>query len=68
MKLIEYKPNKGKGFAVKMGVLRAKGQYILFLDSDAATDIRDLEKLEKKIKQIQKTKEVHHFLHDFFLT
>lgn len=33
LKLISYKPNKGKGFAVKTGVLQANGENILIVDS-----------------------------------
>jgi dolichyl-phosphate beta-glucosyltransferase len=35
--LISYKPNRGKGFAVRAGVLAARGQYAVFLDADLST-------------------------------
>ncbi len=34
IKIESYFPNKGKGFALKKGVLVARGDYILFLDAD----------------------------------
>jgi dolichyl-phosphate beta-glucosyltransferase len=37
--------NRGKGFSVKRGVLKARGQYILFSDADLSTPIEELEKL-----------------------
>ena len=32
--LISYKPNKGKGYAVRRGMLAAKSDYVAFLDAD----------------------------------
>src|SRR3972149_10608500 len=43
-KLLSYSPNSGKGFAVKPGMLNAKGKYRLFLDIDLSTPITELEK------------------------
>lgn len=34
IKIESYFPNEGKGFALKKGVLAARGDYILFLDAD----------------------------------
>jgi dolichol-phosphate mannosyltransferase len=34
IKVESYFPNKGKGFALKKGVLVARGDYILFMDAD----------------------------------
>ncbi|MBM3233788.1 glycosyltransferase [Candidatus Pacearchaeota archaeon] len=36
IKIISYSINKGKGYAVKTGMLAAKGDKIVFLDSDGA--------------------------------
>ncbi|MBI3241028.1 MAG: glycosyltransferase family 2 protein [Chloroflexi bacterium] len=36
-RLIGYQPNKGKGFAVRTGVLASKGQWVVFLDADLST-------------------------------
>jgi len=42
--LIEYQDNKGKGFAVKAGMIKAKGDLRLFTDADNATPIEHLDK------------------------
>lgn len=34
IRIVSYKKNKGKGNAIKCGVLKAEGKYIAFLDSD----------------------------------
>ena len=44
VKLLSYKPNKGKGHAVKTGMLAAKGDLLLFLDADLSTPIEEIEK------------------------
>lgn len=51
--LIKFPKNKGKGFAVKQGVLKSRGIYILMADADNATEISDLEKLENKLREIE---------------
>ncbi len=43
--LIRTSPNRGKGHAVRIGVLRARGSFILFSDADLATPIEELESL-----------------------
>ena len=47
---VNYIKNGGKGYAVKTGMNYVRGEYILMLDSDGATDIRDYEKLFNEIK------------------
>lgn len=49
IKLVGYPHNRGKGFAVNYGVMRAKGQFILFCDADNATPFEQIELLYKKI-------------------
>ena len=44
LKIISYKKNKGKGYAIRQGVLKAKGQFILFCDVDLSTPIQELDK------------------------
>lgn len=39
IKAISYKPNRGKGGAIKEGILNAEGEYILFMDADLSTDL-----------------------------
>jgi dolichyl-phosphate beta-glucosyltransferase len=45
IKLISYKINQGKGFAVKTGIASAKGEFILMCDADNATPIIEIERL-----------------------
>lgn len=40
--------NEGKGAAVKAGMLHARGEKLLMVDADGATEISDLEKLMSK--------------------
>lgn len=51
VKLIRYETNRGKGYAVKTGVLSAQGKLILFSDADLSTPIEELEKLEQALAQ-----------------
>lgn len=39
--LIDYPVNKGKGFAIKKGMLKASGKYRLFADVDLSTPIEE---------------------------
>lgn len=48
--------NQGKGAAVKYGCLFSRGQYVIFVDADGATDINVLEKINQECKKIE-TKE-----------
>lgn len=43
--LINYSQNKGKGYAVKKGMLLAKGEKRLFMDVDGSTPISEISKL-----------------------
>lgn len=43
--LINLNKNKGKGYAVRKGFIAAKGELILFTDSDLSTPIQELEML-----------------------
>ena len=45
IRLLALHANCGKGGAVKRGVSRSRGQYILMVDADGATDIEDLDSL-----------------------
>lgn len=44
-RLLEYRPNRGKGYAVRAGVLAAEGEIVLFCDADLATPQEETEKL-----------------------
>lgn len=41
--------NRGKGGAVRFGMLSARGRKLLFADADGATKFSDIEKLEKEM-------------------
>jgi glycosyltransferase involved in cell wall biosynthesis len=44
LSVIEYSPNRGKGYAVKTGMLNARGKYRLFMDADYAVPIEHVDK------------------------
>jgi len=50
-KIIKLEKNTGKGFAVKKGYEKAKGNIVLFTDSDFSTPITEVPKMVKKIKE-----------------
>ncbi|MCO5295744.1 MAG: glycosyltransferase family 2 protein [Fimbriimonadaceae bacterium] len=43
--LLAYQPNRGKGYAVRKGMLEIEGEILLFMDADLATPIEETEKL-----------------------
>ncbi|MEX2090883.1 MAG: dolichyl-phosphate beta-glucosyltransferase [Candidatus Paceibacterota bacterium] len=45
LKLMDYPNNRGKGYAVRQGMLKAKGEYRLFMDADNSTTINHIEKM-----------------------
>lgn len=49
VRLLSYSPNRGKGYAVRVGMLAAKGERLLFSDADLATPIEELEKLTEAL-------------------
>jgi dolichyl-phosphate beta-glucosyltransferase len=50
---IRYTPNRGKGFAVKTGMLAAKGKFVLFSDADLSTPIEEVERFLKLMQEQQ---------------
>lgn len=51
VRLISYPLNRGKGYAVRQGVLASRGQYVLFSDADQSTPMREVRKLLKALEQ-----------------
>ncbi|MCW5940312.1 MAG: glycosyltransferase family 2 protein [Fimbriimonadaceae bacterium] len=50
VRLIAYSPNRGKGCAVRTGILAAETDLILFSDADLATPVEELDKLEAALE------------------
>ena len=46
-----YPDNRGKGYAVRLGMLKARGTYRVFTDADNSTDIHYLSSMLKKFKE-----------------
>jgi len=44
LKMLEYHPNRGKGYAVRYGMLKSRGEHVLFMDADYATPIEEVKK------------------------
>lgn len=45
VQVLSYSGNRGKGYAVKTGILESKGEYVLVSDADMSTPIEEVEKL-----------------------
>ncbi len=44
LSVIAYRPNRGKGYAIRKGVEASHGKYILFTDADNSTPIEEFDK------------------------
>ena len=51
VKLLNCPGNRGKGYAVRLGVMKAQGRFILFNDADGATPIQEIERLELALRK-----------------
>ncbi|KAG2485304.1 hypothetical protein HYH03_015978 [Edaphochlamys debaryana] len=49
VRLLRVSANRGKGHAVKRGMLCARGEFCLLMDADGATRFADLERLEEAL-------------------
>jgi dolichyl-phosphate beta-glucosyltransferase len=45
VRLISYHPNHGKGYAVRNGMLEARGRFRLYTDADLSTPIEEVERV-----------------------
>ena len=50
MRLLRNPGNCGKGFAVRNGMLEARGEYLLFTDADLSTPIEEADRLLKPLQ------------------
>lgn len=53
IRVIENTVNKGKGAVVRQGMLEAQADWVLFMDADNSTNIREIEKCEPLFDQYQ---------------
>lgn len=44
LKVLEYHPNRGKGYAVRYGMLKGGGEWVLFMDADYSVPIDAVER------------------------
>lgn len=51
LRVISYEKNRGKGFAVKTGVLAARGESVLLTDADLSAPIKEADKLLKALSE-----------------
>lgn len=51
VKLISYKQNMGKGYAVREGFFAAKGKYLIFIDADGSTKPNELLGMIKSLRK-----------------
>jgi dolichyl-phosphate beta-glucosyltransferase len=51
VKLLSLPRNRGKGYAVRTGMMAARGGLLLFTDADGATPIRELERLQAALER-----------------
>jgi len=49
--IVSYRMNRGKGFAIKQGMLRASSDYTLFFDADMSTPLSQLDKFVPFMKK-----------------
>lgn len=54
-RVLELVQNRGKGGAVRYGMMSSRGKYLLFADADGATKFPDYNLLEKSIYKLAKS-------------
>ena len=53
VRMISYAVNRGKGYAVRQGVLASRGKYVLFCDADQSTPLREVRKLLRALEHAE---------------
>lgn len=51
LRLIQLPSNRGKGFAVRTGVVNSRGRFVLFADADGSTPIQEVERLRARLER-----------------
>lgn len=49
VRVVRVSPNQGKGNAIRVGMMNARGRLLLMCDADGAHDFNDLDKLITKL-------------------
>lgn len=49
-RLITYRPNRGKGYAVRAGVAATRGEVVLFMDADLATPLDEIPRILARLE------------------
>ncbi|KAK2181299.1 hypothetical protein NP493_402g04013 [Ridgeia piscesae] len=57
VRVLTLEKNRGKGGAVRMGMLSARGKTLLFADADGASTFADVAKLEAELEKINTTED-----------
>ncbi|QLL32873.1 hypothetical protein HG536_0D03950 [Torulaspora globosa] len=55
LRVIKLKKNRGKGGAVRQGLLHIRGSYGLFADADGASNFSDVENLLEALQRLEQT-------------
>lgn len=50
LRVIAYRVNRGKGYAVRRGVLASRGDIVLFMDADGSAPVGELDRLASPIR------------------
>jgi glycosyltransferase involved in cell wall biosynthesis len=51
IRLLENPGNRGKGYSIRHGMLKAQGDWVLFTDSDLSAPIAELDKLMRAVRE-----------------
>ena len=51
LEVLSYETNKGKGFAVRHGMMHARGQYKMFMDADLSTSLDAFDPFMARIRE-----------------
>jgi len=50
-RLLAYQPNRGKGYAIRTGVLASRGAVVIFLDADLSTPVEEIAAALERLQQ-----------------